>query len=71
MTMRMREQLQRVSDLNTKCTMEITSVPLDLPDQGNRPAAEQVKTLAERITESIMASVERKRRSAAKGAELN
>jgi sigma-B regulation protein RsbU (phosphoserine phosphatase) len=64
MTTRIREQIERVTDLKTKCTVTITTLPVELP-AGN-PAAtleQQVQTVAEHVTHMIMESVDSKQLS--------
>jgi hypothetical protein len=68
MTARMREQLERVSDLKTKCTLTITTVPVELPsDNLGATLEEQVKTVAGRVTQMILKGRERKQSRAGKG----
>jgi hypothetical protein len=65
MTARIREQLERVADLKNKCTVTITTLPIDLPpDTG--PLEEQVGAVAASVTEMIFAGMERKQLSAGK-----
>ena len=67
MTTRIREQLERMSDLKAKCSLTITSIPLDLPsDHVAKDVAQQVQAVADSVTQAIMASVERKLSFAAK-----
>ena len=67
MTTRIREQLERMSDLKAKCSLTITSIPLDLPsDHVAKDVAQQVQAVADSVTLAIMASVERKLSFAAK-----
>jgi signal transduction histidine kinase len=68
MTTRMREQLERVSDLKTKCTLTITTAPVELPsDNLGATLEEQVKTVAGRVTQMILKGRERKQSRAGKG----
>ena len=70
MTARIREQLERVSDLKTKCTLNITTVPVELPPPGPDESLEQqVQTVADRVTQTILVSRERKQLCAGKGAQ--
>jgi signal transduction histidine kinase len=70
MTTRIRRQLERVSDLNAKCTVTITAVPIELPPPDAAATLEQqVQIVADYVTQTIMASVERKLLGAAKGAQ--
>jgi signal transduction histidine kinase len=67
MTTRIREQLERVSDLKTKCTLTVTTVPVELPSENPGETLEQqVQTVADRITQMILTSRERNQLSAAK-----
>jgi signal transduction histidine kinase len=69
MTTRIREQLERVKDLNTKCSLTITSVPVQLPSNCSEADLEQqVQTVAGSVTQTVMASVDRQLLCAAKGA---
>jgi phosphoserine phosphatase RsbU/P len=64
MTTRIREQIERVTDLKTKCTVTITTLPVELP-AGNPEATleQQVQTVAEHVTHMIMESVDSKQLS--------
>jgi hypothetical protein len=67
MTTRIREQLERVSDLKTKCTLTITTVPVELPsDNPGGTLEQQVQTLAGHVTQMILTSMERKQLCAGK-----
>jgi signal transduction histidine kinase len=68
MTTRIREQLERVSELKTKCTFTITTVPVELPSD-NPPGTleQQVQAVADGITQMILTNSERKQVCAAKG----
>ena len=60
MTTRIREQLERVPDLKTKCTVTITTVPVELASAGATVALpEQVQSVADCVTKMIMATRER------------
>jgi sigma-B regulation protein RsbU (phosphoserine phosphatase) len=69
MTTRIRKQLERVSELSSKCTLTITAVPVEF-STGNADATleQQVQTVAACVTQTILASVDRKLLSAAKSA---
>jgi hypothetical protein len=60
MTTRIREQLERVADLKTKCRLTITTVPVELV-AGNPGAAleQQVQAVADSVTGVILATSER------------
>jgi phosphoserine phosphatase RsbU/P len=61
MTKRVREQLERVGDTATKFSLMISTIALDLePESMHGPVERQVDALAEKVTESILASVPRK-----------
>jgi signal transduction histidine kinase len=69
MTARLREQLERVPDFKSKCTVTITTVPVELPSGYlGETLEEQVETLAGCITQMIVTSRERKQLCAGKGA---
>jgi len=71
MTTRIREQLERLGDLKTKCTLTVTTVPVELPS-GNLGVTleEQVQSVAGCITQMILTSRERNQLSAAEGARV-
>jgi signal transduction histidine kinase len=55
MTMRIREQLERMTDLKTKGTLTITTVPIELsPAAPEEPLAQQVQRVAESVNAMIM-----------------
>jgi hypothetical protein len=70
MTTRIREQLECVSDLKTKCTLTITTVPVQLPAADTKESLEQqVQSLAGWVTAMILTSMERKNLSAGKNTQ--
>jgi signal transduction histidine kinase len=70
MTTRIREQLERVTDLKTKCTLTITTVPVQFSDTGtNESLDQQVQTVAGCVTQLILTSMERKHLSAGKSTQ--
>ena len=70
MTTRIREQLERVTDLKTKCVLTITTVPVQFPDTGtNESLDQQVQTVAGCVTQLILTSMERKHLSAGKSTQ--
>jgi len=70
MSTRIREQLERVADLKTKCTVTITTVPVQLPPAGaNESLEQQVQKVASCVTKMILNSMERKHLSAGKSAQ--
>ena len=69
MTTRIREQLERIPDLNTKCSVRIMSVPIELPPAvADESLEQQVQGVAGCITRMILASMDRKQSCAAKAA---
>jgi len=66
MTTRIREQLERVPDLKAKCTLTITTVPVTLPSAIGSDAAQQVQSVADCVSQMILASRERQQLSAGK-----
>src|SRR5208283_2252650 len=61
MTTRIREQLERVPELDTKCSLSVMAAALELPAAHPDETLEhQVQTLADVVTQSIMTSMERK-----------
>jgi hypothetical protein len=72
MTTRVREQLDRVTDLKTKCAVTISTTPLKLPaDIADKVVEQQVQTVADTVTHAIMAGVGRKQQRAAKVAQTS
>jgi hypothetical protein len=77
MTTRIREQLDRISDLKTKCTVTITTVPVELPPDQlgetllGQSLEQQVECVAGCVTEMILTSRERKQWSVPKGARIS
>jgi signal transduction histidine kinase len=72
MTTRIREQLQRVPDFNTKCTLTITTLPVELPTESlERSLDQQIQNVAGCVTQMILASMDRKHLCAAKATGSN
>jgi signal transduction histidine kinase len=72
MTTRIREQLDRVTDLKTKCAVTISTTPLKLPaDIADKVVEQQIQTVADTVTHAIMAGVERKQQRVAKVAQTS
>jgi Histidine kinase-, DNA gyrase B-, and HSP90-like ATPase len=70
MTTRIREQLDRVPDLKTKCSITITTVPVELPaEPAGATLEQQVESVAGCVTQMIAASRERKQIAAAKSTQ--
>ena len=76
MTTRIREQLERLGDLKTKCRVTITTLPVELPAEnlgGTLPGQsleQQVHGVANCVTQMILSSRERRQVSAAKSAQV-
>jgi hypothetical protein len=67
MTLRIREQLERLGSLKTKCRLTVTTVPIELPPQNPGTGLEQqVQNVADRVTQMILKSMERKQLGARK-----
>ena len=67
MTMRIREQLERLGDLKAKCMLTVTAVPVELfPPSPGASLEQQVQNVADRVTQMIMTSMERKQPGARK-----
>jgi hypothetical protein len=61
MTTRIREQLERVSDLKSKCTLTMTTVLVEIPlPRPNESLEQGVQTVADCVTQLILKSRERK-----------
>jgi sigma-B regulation protein RsbU (phosphoserine phosphatase) len=60
MTTRIREQLERVSDLKTKCTLTIATVPVQLPTEVGSTLEQQIQTVADCVTQLILTTREGK-----------
>jgi len=69
MTARIREQLERVPDLKTKCTLTISTSPIELsPEKPGETVEQTVQTLASGVTQMILAGMDRKQAYVAKAA---
>jgi hypothetical protein len=72
MTTRIREQLERVADLKTRCTLTISTVPVELPpDAAAATHEQQIQIVTARVTQMVMKAVDRKHPSATKAPESN
>jgi len=72
MTTRIREQLDRLGDLKTKCTVTITTVPVELPaENAEETLGQQVQGVADRVTQMILSSREIRKLSVAKSAQVS
>lgn len=61
MTARIREQLEKISDLRGKCTVTISAAAVDLPPiAADTRVEEQVKLVADQVSAMILAGMERK-----------
>ena len=71
MTTRIREQLEHVPDLKTKCTVTIAAVPLELPSNRGEGRERQVQTVADCVTQTILTALDRKHSFATKASRSN
>jgi len=72
MTTRIREQLDRLGDLKTKCTVTLTAVPVELPaENAEETLGQQVQGVADRVTQMILSSREIRKLSVAKSAQVS
>jgi hypothetical protein len=72
MTARIRGQLDRVADLKTKCTVTISTVPVEISsDNAAAPIEQQVQTVADCVTQMIFKTMDRKQLGAKKGSASN
>jgi anti-sigma regulatory factor (Ser/Thr protein kinase) len=72
MTTRVREQLDRVADLKTKCTVTISSVPVKLTSDNRAASLEQqVESVAGCVTQMILTAMNRKHPGATKVSGTN
>jgi signal transduction histidine kinase len=70
MTMRIREQLERLGDLKTKCTLTVTAVPVELPPHNPGAGLEQqIQNVADRVTQMILTNMERNHLGAGKSTQ--
>jgi hypothetical protein len=70
MTTRIREQLERVSDLKTKCRLTISSVPVQLPAADTKQSLDQqIQSVASCVTQMIFTGMERKQLPAGKSSK--
>ena len=67
MTTRIREQIERIDHLKEKCTVAITTLPVELaPTLADESLERQVQGVAECVTQMIFRSMERKHLSVVK-----
>jgi signal transduction histidine kinase len=70
MTTRIREQLERVSGFKAKCTLTITTMPVELQHAATDESVDQqVQNVVSSVTQMILASMERKYLSAGKSGQ--
>ena len=63
MTTRIREQLERITELKTKGRLTITTAPVDVGSvSATQPLGKQVDTVAGCVTDLIMANMDKKRK---------
>jgi sigma-B regulation protein RsbU (phosphoserine phosphatase) len=61
MVARIREQLERVPDLKTKCTLTITAAPVELsPTISSQSLEQQIQTVADHVNALITTGMQRK-----------
>jgi hypothetical protein len=71
MTTRIRKQLQRVPQLQSKCALAISTLPIELPDERGKTVEQQVQTLANCVNEMILKNMDRKQFQAASAPDSN
>jgi signal transduction histidine kinase len=70
MTMRIREQLERLGNLKGKCMLTVTAVLIELPPHNSDADLEQqVQNVADRVTQMIMTNMERNHLGAGKSTQ--
>ena len=70
MTMRIREQLERMGNLKGKCMLTVTAVLIELPPHNSGADLEQqVQNVADRVTQMIMTNMERNHLGAGKSTQ--
>jgi hypothetical protein len=63
MTTRIREQLERIADLETKGKVTITTAPVEVgPVDPHQSLEKQVEAVAGRVTDMIMMGMDKKRK---------
>jgi signal transduction histidine kinase len=61
MTIRIREQLERIEHLKDKCTVAISALPIEVSvSSADEPLEKQVQALADCVTQTILRSMDRK-----------
>jgi hypothetical protein len=61
MITRIREQLERLPDLKSKCTLTISAAPIQLPGTDTKQSLDQqIQSLAGSVTQMIFTGMERK-----------
>ena len=61
MIARIREQLERVSELQSKCTITISTLPIELPAQCGETPEQQVQVLADCVNQMILNNMDEKK----------
>ena len=70
MTTRIREQLERLSDLTAKCKLTITTLPVELlPGHADATLEQQVQNVASSVTQMILTTRERQQPGTGKHAK--
>jgi nitrogen-specific signal transduction histidine kinase len=72
MTMRIREQMERLGNLKAKCILTVSALPIEVaPHNPDADLEQQVQNVADRVTQMIMTRMERKPLNAKKGAKAS
>ncbi len=72
MTARIREQLERVADLKAKCTVTVTTLPVELSsDSRSGTLEQQVQAVAGSVGQMILTSMDRKQLPTGKSKDIN
>jgi len=71
MTTRIREQLERIPDLKTKCTLTITTLPVEIPSENLGTLEQQVQVVAGCVTRMILTNREQKQLCTTKGTKAS
>jgi hypothetical protein len=71
MTARIREQLERVAELQSKCMVTISTLPIELPAEHGETVDLQVQTLTDCVNEMILSNMDREQFPAAEAPGSN
>src|SRR5271169_784433 len=71
MTTRIREQLELLADLKNKCTLTITTLPVELPSENPGTLEQQVQVVAACVTRMILTNREQKQVCATRGTKAS